>query len=84
MRNTHPRVVVADVFEKASGVPAALAHLDVQVMIEPLPAGDYQISDEILIERKTLPDLHGSLARNRLWAQLGRLRDAAARRETAC
>ena len=26
----------------------------------------------------TVPDLHGSLGRNRLWAQLGRLRDAAA------
>ena len=69
--------VVADVFEQASGVPAALARLGVEITVEPLAAGDYQIGDEILIERKTVPDLHGSLARNRLWAQLGRLRDTA-------
>jgi ERCC4-type nuclease len=81
MRSPDPTsavVVVVDVFEQASGVPAALTRFDLRVMVEPLPAGDYQISDEILIERKTVPDLHGSLGRNRLWAQLGRLRDAAA------
>lgn len=71
-------VVIVDVFEQASGVPAALTRFDLRVMVEPLPAGDYQIGGEILIERKTVPDLHGSLGRNRLWAQLGRLRDAAA------
>ena len=79
MRSQDPAtVVIADVFEQASGVPAALARLDLRVVVEPLPAGDYRIGDEILIERKTVPDLHGSLGRNRLWAQLGRLRDAAA------
>jgi DNA excision repair protein ERCC-4 len=79
MRSQEPAtVVIVDVFEQASGVPAALTRFDLRVMVEPLPAGDYQIGAEILIERKTVPDLHGSLGRNRLWAQLGRLRDAAA------
>jgi Fanconi anemia group M protein len=72
-----PVGVVVDVFEQASGVPAALQRLGVEVVVQPLAAGDYRIGDEILIERKTVPDLHGSLARNRLWAQLGRLRDTA-------
>jgi len=36
-------VVIVDVFEQASGVPAALARFDLRVMVEPLPAGDYQI-----------------------------------------
>jgi len=31
-------VVITDVFEQASGVPAALARLDLRVVIEPLPA----------------------------------------------
>ena len=79
MRSQDPATaVIVDVFEQASGVPAALTRFDLRVMVEPLPAGDYQIGSEILIERKTVPDLHGSLGRNRLWAQLGRLRDAAA------
>lgn len=79
MKSEEPvAVIVVDVFEQASGVPAALSRFDLEIMVEPLPAGDYQIGDEILIERKTVPDLHGSLGRNRLWAQLGRLRDTAA------
>jgi DNA excision repair protein ERCC-4 len=77
MRSAYPVGVVVDVFEQASGVPAALGRLGAEITIEPLVAGDYRIGDEILIERKTAPDLHGSLARNRLWAQLGRLRDTA-------
>jgi Fanconi anemia group M protein len=30
-----------------------------------------------MIERKTVADLHGSLARGRLWSQIGRIRDEA-------
>ena len=69
--------VVADVFERGSGVPAALLRLGAHVTVEPLPAGDYRIAGGVLIERKTVADLHGSLGRGRLWAQVGRIRDAA-------
>jgi len=47
------------------------------VTVEPLAAGDYRVPGGVLIERKTIADLHGSLARGRLWAQVGRIRDAA-------
>jgi Fanconi anemia group M protein len=70
-------IVVADVFEQGSGLPAALRRLGAQVSIEPLPAGDYRIPTGILIERKTVSDLHGSLGRGRLWAQIGNIRDEA-------
>ena len=70
-------VVVADVFERGSGVPAALQRLGAQVSIEPLTAGDYRIGGGIVVERKTVADLHGSLGRGRLWAQVGRIRDEA-------
>lgn len=40
-----------DVFEQASGLRAALARLDLRVVVEPLPAGDCRIGEEILIER---------------------------------
>src|ERR687888_1946294 len=69
--------VVADVFEQGSGVPATLGRLGARVTVEPLPAGDYRLAGGILIERKTVADLHGSLARGRLWAQIGSIRDAA-------
>ncbi len=70
-------VITADVFEDGSGVPACLQRLGAQVVVEPLPAGDYRIFDGVLVERKTVADLHGSLARGRLWSQIGRIRDLA-------
>jgi len=70
-------VITADVFEEGSGVPASLQRLGVQVAVEPLPAGDYRLDGGVLVERKTVADLHGSLARGRLWAQIGQVRDAA-------
>lgn len=65
-------------FERGSGVPAALLRLGARVTVEPLAAGDYRIASGILVERKTVADLHGSLGRGRLWAQVGGIRDAAA------
>jgi ERCC4-type nuclease len=70
-------VVVADIFERGSAVPDVLLHLGARVTVEPLAAGDYRVPGGVLIERKTVADLHGSLARGRLWAQVGRIRDAA-------
>jgi len=70
-------VITADVFEEGSGVPSSLQHLGAQVAIELLPAGDYRIDGGVLVERKTVADLHGSLARGRFWSQVGHVRDTA-------
>jgi len=70
-------VVVADVFERGSGIPATLQRLGARVSVEPLTAGDYRIGGGIVVERKTVADLHGSLGRGRLWAQVGKIRDEA-------
>lgn len=77
MENAVTAVVVVDVFEEGSGVPATLRRLGAKVTVEPLPAGDYRIPGGILVERKTVADLHGSLGRGRLWAQVGSIRDTA-------
>lgn len=69
--------IVVDIFEDGSGIPASLQQLGAQVVVEPLAAGDYAISGGVLVERKTVADLHGSLGRGRLWSQIGRVRDAA-------
>lgn len=71
-------LVTADVFERASGIPAALQGLGARVEIEPLAAGDYRVGRDVLVERKTVADLHGSLGRGRLWDQIGKIRDEAA------
>lgn len=77
MDNAFSPVIVADIFEEGSGVPASLQRLGARVVVEALSAGDYRISGGAVIERKTVADLHGSLGRGRLWSQIGRIRDEA-------
>lgn len=70
-------LVTADVFERGSGIPAGLQRLGARVTVEPLTAGDYRVGGGVLVERKTVADLHGSLGRGRLWEQIGKIRDEA-------
>lgn len=66
--------VIADDRERNSGVPEALARMEAfDVRIERLPAGDYQIDNRFLFERKTLPDFAASLISGRLFDQALRL-----------
>ena len=67
--------VVVDVREPAS-IRRELAQAGADVVAERLPVGDYRMS-EALVERKSVRDLHLTLAAGRLWGQLGRLRAAA-------
>ena len=66
--------VVVDVHEPAS-ICRELAQAGADVVVERLPVGDYRMS-EALVERKSVRDLHLTLAAGRLWGQLGRLRAA--------
>jgi DNA excision repair protein ERCC-4 len=68
-----PTRVVADEREKASGVPAELAKLNVRVYFGTLPVGDYVISPEIAVERKTLRDFVSSVYDSRIFYQSARL-----------
>ncbi len=69
--------ILADVYEQRSGVIDALRNRGVDVAIRSLEAGDYRLPGHVLVERKTVADLHESLRRGRLWGQIGRLRNAA-------
>jgi len=55
-------------------VPDALRRLGAEITFEVLPAGDYAVGSAMLVERKTVGDLHRSVATRRLWAQLEKLR----------
>jgi ERCC4-type nuclease len=70
--------VVADVHERRSGIPRALENLGVDVTIAPLRAGDYAIGSDVVVERKSVIDLHGSIERGRFWPQIGKLKYASA------
>lgn len=70
-------LIVADRFEDASGVPHELRRLGADVAVRRLGAGDYDLGSGVLVERKTVVDLHLSLQRGRFWQQVGQLRDNA-------
>lgn len=57
------------------GIGDKLRLLGAQVETSSLLVGDYRCA-HALVERKTVRDLHSTLAAGRLWGQLGRLRAA--------
>jgi DNA excision repair protein ERCC-4 len=64
-----PSRVVVDERERASGVPDELSKLNVRVYFSKLPVGDYILSPEIAVERKTVQDLLSSVYDSRLFYQ---------------
>ena len=62
----------------ANGAPAcrpSLERLGVDVQASRLPAGDYVVSDRLVVERKSPTDLAASIKDRRLFEQLARLAD---------
>ncbi len=73
-----PVKIIVDVHERQSGIADTLTELGVEVDIAALPAGDYAVGADTLIERKRVLDLHAAVLKGRLWPQLGKLRAACA------
>lgn len=71
-----PRIRV-DRYERASGVPDALRDQGVVVDVVGLEAGDYDVGEGVLVERKSTRDLHDSVLQGRLWRQVASLRRSA-------
>ena len=68
--------ILVDVHEQRSGIPGLLAELGAEVEVLSLPAGDYALGDDTIVERKAVLDLHSAVRRGHLWAQLAKLRAA--------
>jgi ERCC4-type nuclease len=68
--------VLFDHREAKSGIPATLAAAGIDVAPVQLPAGDYVVSDRLVVERKTGADLAASIKDRRLFEQIERLRAA--------
>jgi len=64
-----PRVVV-DMREFRSSLPFLVHQKGIEVLPTTIEVGDYVLSPEICMERKSIPDLIGSLASGRLYTQL--------------
>jgi ERCC4-type nuclease len=68
--------MVFDHRELRSGIPGALAAAGIDLVPEQLPAGDYVISDRLVVERKTGADLAASIKDRRLFEQVARLKES--------
>jgi ERCC4-type nuclease len=74
-----PVRIIVDVHERQSGIATVLTEeLGAEIEIASLPAGDYAVGADTLVERKSVADLHGAVIKGRLWPQLAKLRGAAA------
>ena len=73
-----PVKIIVDIHERQSGIAETLAELGAEVEFASLPAGDYAVGADTLVERKRVLDLHGAVVKGRLWPQLGKLRAACA------
>ncbi len=69
--------IVADAREPPDGVPRGLAERGVEVSRRRLRSGDYALPNGVLVERKTVLDLHAAVTSGRFWRQVGSLRDAS-------
>ena len=74
-----PVRVVADERERASGVPEELSKLNVRVYFSKLSVGDYVLSPEVAVERKSVPDLISSIYDSRIFHQASRIASAYAK-----
>lgn len=66
-------IVYADVREEKSGIPDLLRSSNLMVVVKQLSLGDYIVSDQIAVERKSAGDFARSLFDGRLFDQAKRL-----------
>ncbi|MGI6589696.1 MAG: DEAD/DEAH box helicase [Candidatus Iainarchaeum sp.] len=68
-------IIFSDSREQASNINKELfAHEDVKLIIKPLDIGDYILSKDVCVERKTIEDFLNSMIDGRLFNQLNNLR----------
>jgi len=69
--------IIIDHREKKSLVPAALIELGAEIEFKHLEVGDY-ITKDVIIERKTIPDLKSSIINKRIIKQIHQLKQQKA------
>jgi Fanconi anemia group M protein len=71
--NQKPAKILIDNREKNSLVPSILSKLNIDFEFTHLPTGDYIVND-VVIERKTIPDLKSSIINKRILFQFKELK----------
>ena len=74
MRIEDVRIVI-DERERKSGIPKLLRAIGVNVEVKTLPIGDYIVSHETVVERKSIHDFISSIFDGRLFDQCDRLKE---------
>ena len=74
MRIENLRIII-DERERKSGIPKLLKAIGVNVELKTLPIGDYIVSHETVVERKSINDLIASIFDGRLFDQCNRLKE---------
>ena len=67
--------IVIDERERKSGIPKLLRAIGVNVEVKTLPIGDYIVSHETVVERKSIHDFISSIFDGRLFDQCNRLKE---------
>ncbi|MCS7112503.1 MAG: helix-hairpin-helix domain-containing protein [Candidatus Bathyarchaeota archaeon] len=75
MNTGKPRVIV-DVREESTGIVNLLRREDVEPVIEKLEIGDYILSEEVAVERKSVEDFISSIFDGRLFEQVKTLKSS--------
>jgi len=68
--------IIVDERERRSGVPEALLHMNVPILVKRITVGDYILSESCAVERKKLRDFLKSIYDGRLFDQAKRLSEA--------
>ena len=67
--------IIVDERERKSGIPDLLKAVGMGVEMKTLPIGDYIVSPETIVERKSIKDLMASVFDGRLYDQCNRLKE---------
>jgi ERCC4-type nuclease len=78
-RRKEPAKIIVDYRERSSQVVGELSRLGAVLEFKSLKIGDYVISENVAIERKTFDDFAGSIIDRRLFEQTRALREAYGR-----
>lgn len=68
--NAEKVIIYADTREQASGVIMRLKDTDAVIRVKQLEVGDFVLSDDVVVERKTVEDFLSSVVDGRLFPQL--------------
>ena len=69
IQDTNEALIYVDYREKNSNIMRELDKIGCEIKVQSMSVGDYQVSDDVIIERKTVDDFSKSIVDKRLYVQ---------------